>query len=200
MRLIQEARAAVMQKRRLTEVEVGALAVCVVVGVALFIYAAPGRSTAPAKPQSNKDVPSSRLQQLLCGAPAPPSDRSAAVAPSAPAEPKVETEQEKMARLAKAWDDAAAGKVPAEQIPYDTARQALATVGMDPAAEVTWMQAINDMRHTPKAREDLIEDLNEVGFADRKQLTTADLPMIENRIKLIEFLGPKATDQQNIRS
>ena len=47
-----------------------------------------------------------------------------------------------------------------------------------------------------KQRE-LIEDLNQDGFADPKNLTAADLPIIEKRISLIEEQAPDAMDQAN---
>ena len=44
---------------------------------------------------------------------------------------------------------------------------------------------------------DLIEDLNEEGFDDPKNLTAADLPMIVRRIQLIENLAPQSADEVN---
>ena len=43
----------------------------------------------------------------------------------------------------------------------------------------------------------MIEDLNQDGFADPKNLTTRDLPLIQNRIALIEQLAPEAMDEVN---
>ena len=39
-----------------------------------------------------------------------------------------------------------------------------------------------------------MEDLNEVGFADPKNLTADDLPMILNRLRLIDAILPNAND------
>ena len=46
-------------------------------------------------------------------------------------------------------------------------------------------------------RRELIEDLNQDGFADPKNLTANDLPLIQNRIALIEQIAPSALDQVN---
>jgi hypothetical protein len=86
--------------------------------------------------------------------------------------------------------------------PYTTisepeARQALKKVGADPDAERVWVQAINDPNLSMEARQNLIEDLNEEGFPDPKNLTAADLPLIESRIALIESPAPDAMDETN---
>jgi hypothetical protein len=70
-------------------------------------------------------------------------------------------------------------------------------VGADPLAEAVWHAAINDPNVTPHDRQDLIEDLNENGFSDPKHPTSDDLPLIVNRLALIEQLGPDAMDQVN---
>lgn len=82
-------------------------------------------------------------------------------------------------------------------VPLPTARSALALVGDDPAAEAVWVQAINDPNLPPSARKDLIEDLNEDGFPDLKNLSPDDLPLIQNRIELIETLANDAMDEVN---
>ena len=46
-------------------------------------------------------------------------------------------------------------------------------------------------------RQDLIEDLNEEGFPDPKNITPDDLPLILGRLELIEELGPDAMDEVN---
>src|SRR5262249_39102473 len=70
------------------------------------------------------------------------------------------------------------------------ARDALALVGLDGQAEQYWMDAIYDTNLPDKEREDLMEDLNEVGFADPKNLTADDLPLIISRLQLIEEITP----------
>lgn len=77
------------------------------------------------------------------------------------------------------------------------ARAALREVGSNPEAEALWIAAINDPNLSAHQRKDLIEDLNEEGFADPKHLTAADLPRIENRLALIEELAPESIDQTN---
>jgi hypothetical protein len=77
------------------------------------------------------------------------------------------------------------------------ARDALSLVGADPDAEAVWASAINDPMHSEHERKDLIEDLNEEGFADPKNLTPDDLPLIVNRLAIIEQLAPTAMDDVN---
>jgi hypothetical protein len=79
------------------------------------------------------------------------------------------------------------------------ARAALAYVGADPAAERVWVQAINDTANlTLTDRRELIEDLNQTGFADPRNLTQADLPLINNRLDLIDALYQDAADDTNV--
>lgn len=78
------------------------------------------------------------------------------------------------------------------------AREALAFVGGDPEAEAVWVDAINNPELPAKERQDLIEDLNEEGFADPKHLTPDDLPLILSRLELIERYAPAAMDEVNL--
>ena len=64
-------------------------------------------------------------------------------------------------------------------------------------AEAYWLDAINDPALSAQERQDLIEDLNEDGISDPKHPTLADLPLILNRLDLIEVLAPDAMDQVN---
>lgn len=77
------------------------------------------------------------------------------------------------------------------------AREALAWVGLSEEAEAYWQEAINDPSLSAQERQDLIEDLNEDGISDPKHPTVADLPVILNRLELIELLAPGAMDQVN---
>jgi hypothetical protein len=77
------------------------------------------------------------------------------------------------------------------------ARQALSWVGADPQAEQYWVQAINDPSLPPNERQDLIEDLNEEGFPDPRNLTLDDLPLILSRIEIIEEHALDAMDEVN---
>lgn len=82
-------------------------------------------------------------------------------------------------------------------ITKEVARSALRLVGADPEAEKVWHQAINDPSRPANERQDLIEDLNEEGFRDPRNLTADDLPLIMSRIELIEQFGPDAMDEVN---
>jgi hypothetical protein len=75
-------------------------------------------------------------------------------------------------------------------------REALALIGHDPAADEVWIEVINDPSVSANARSNLIEDLNEDGLQYRN-LTQADLPVIQYRIELIEDLRPYAMDKVN---
>jgi len=77
------------------------------------------------------------------------------------------------------------------------ARAALSYVGADPEAELYWYQAINDPSLGPQERQDLIEDLNEDGLSDPHNPTADDLPLILNRIQIIEEVVWDAMDEVN---
>ena len=82
-------------------------------------------------------------------------------------------------------------------IPLPLAREALASVGIDDLSEAIWELAINDPALAPEDRKNLIEDLNEDGFADSEHPAQAELPLIEARLALISRLAPEAMDQVN---
>lgn len=77
------------------------------------------------------------------------------------------------------------------------ARIALSFVGADPDAEAYWIDAINNPDLSAEERQNLIEDLNEDGLSDPENPTADDLPLIENRILLIEDIAPDAMDDVN---
>ena len=77
------------------------------------------------------------------------------------------------------------------------ARLALNFVGADAQANAFYQQTINDPILNRSHRKNLIEDLNQDGFADTRNLTPQDLPLIESRIRLIEQLAPAAMDDVN---
>jgi hypothetical protein len=89
------------------------------------------------------------------------------------------------------------GRKPKEEIKDPDARAALSLVGADPNAEQYWIAAINDSRLPAHERQDLIEDLNEDGLSDPKNPGLGDLPLIVNRLQLIEELAPNALDTVN---
>ena len=80
------------------------------------------------------------------------------------------------------------------------ARAALRDVGSDPLAEQVWILAINDPNLSEDSRRNLIEDLNEDGFADPQNVTAAELPLIVSRMALIEELLPDAMDPANFEA
>ena len=75
-----------------------------------------------------------------------------------------------------------------------TARAALSLVGADPAAEQYRTAAILDPSLPDQEREDLMEDLNEDGLSDPQHPGPQDLPLIVNRIRIIEEIAPYADD------
>jgi hypothetical protein len=77
------------------------------------------------------------------------------------------------------------------------ARLALNFVGADVLANEFYEKTINDPLLTKSHRKNLIEDLNQDGFPDTRNLTARDLALIENRIRLIEQLAPAAMDEVN---
>jgi hypothetical protein len=98
--------------------------------------------------------------------------------------------EEAVAVALRAWNDP---RVPANQR-EPLARVALNYVGNSPRAEEFYQVAITDPNLSPGARKNLVEDLNQDGFANPKQLGAADLPLIERRLALIEKLAPAAKD------
>jgi hypothetical protein len=76
------------------------------------------------------------------------------------------------------------------------ARLALSFAGADQQANEFYNRAINDPVMTPSHRKNLIEDLNEDGLNFRN-LTQQDLPLIKNRLILIDQLAPDAMDKVN---
>ena len=105
----------------------------------------------------------------------------------------VQTAQ-KVPQLKKAKSGGGGEKPPIQD---PDARAALGMVGMDPDAEAYWVSAINDPSLGPTERQDLIEDLNEDGLSDPKHPGPEDMPLIMNRLALIEDLAPYAMDQVN---
>jgi hypothetical protein len=77
------------------------------------------------------------------------------------------------------------------------ARLALHFAGATAEANTFYANAINDATLTRSHRKNLIEDLNETGFPNPKDLRPEDLPLIKNRISLIEQLAPAAMDEVN---
>jgi len=74
------------------------------------------------------------------------------------------------------------------------ARAALSLVGIDPDADEIWVDAINNPALNPKELEDLIEDLNEEGFEDPKNLRDDELELVWRRLVLVEEHFPLPDD------
>jgi hypothetical protein len=70
-------------------------------------------------------------------------------------------------------------------------------VGTDHDAELAWASAINDPTLPSEERKDLIEDLNQDGFADPAHVSLEELPLVLSRLALIEELAPDAMDDTN---
>jgi hypothetical protein len=82
---------------------------------------------------------------------------------------------------------------PKEPLHDPEAREALSLVGTDPEAEAYWLSAITDPSLPDQEREDLMEDLNEAGFADPKHPSADEIPLIQNRIALLGRSCPART-------
>ena len=80
------------------------------------------------------------------------------------------------------------------------ARKALSFVGNDPDATAYWASAINDPNLPSEERKDLIEDLNEDGLSDPKHPGAQDIPLIINRLQLIEDLAPNSMDSVDMQA
>jgi hypothetical protein len=81
-----------------------------------------------------------------------------------------------------------------EPVQDPTARVALTLVGTDPDAEQYWTAAIFDSSLPNHERENLMEDLNEDGLSDPQHPGPQDLPLIVNRIRIIEEIARYADD------
>jgi len=65
------------------------------------------------------------------------------------------------------------------------ARLALNFAGADDQADALYKMAIKDTNLTDKSRRELIEDLNQDGFDNLKNLSQRDLQLVQNRLALI---------------
>jgi len=75
------------------------------------------------------------------------------------------------------------------------ARVALHWVGADGQADEFYIRVINDMTLPGGIRKDIIEDLNYL--PDKRKPSPGDLPLIDNRIAIIEDQLPKTSDPVN---
>ncbi len=103
--------------------------------------------------------------------------------------------QQAVTIAATAWNDPRLTD-PAKKEPL--ARLALTYAGADAQANDLYLKAINDLKLPKDQRRNLIEDLNQDGLPRNRKLETSDLPLIENRIALIEENAAKASDPINL--
>ena len=127
--------------------------------------------------------------------PVPPEPEVRPAARTPPAQPAKEVVKPSVAALVAAQAAPAPGGKKEWLDPL--AREALGMVGLDPQAEVVWLLAINNPDLPPNERQDLIEDLNEEGFPDPRNITLNDLPLIVSRLEVIEAYAAGAMDEVN---
>ena len=135
-------------------------------------------------------IPPSPISELPPAAETPKNQSQPQIQPAQADVQPVATPEKKATQVAKAGK----GKEPIQD---PAARAALSFVGADPDAEAYWMGAINDPNLPAEERKDLIEDLNEDGLSNPKHPGPEDLPLILNRLQLIEELAPDAMDRVN---
>jgi hypothetical protein len=135
-------------------------------------------------------------EKVEAAPPAVPAEALAVAAPEKTSDVSVAQKKLPAAAAAKKQNSGSATK-PKDPIQDQDARTALSLVGADPAAEEYWAAAINDPNLSANERKDLIEDLNEDGLSDPKHPGPQDLPLIANRLRLIEELAPSAMDAVN---
>jgi len=151
------------------------------------------RAKAPSPPSLPASTPPVAVEPEPSTAPDSGSVTSGPLA-SDQAQLQADTPTPAKAKPAGAAKQAGKGKPPPQD---EMARVALSFVGADPEAEEYWIGAINDPKLSGHERQDLIEDLNEDGLSDPHHPSPQDLPLILNRLLLIEALAPQAMDQVN---
>jgi len=188
-------------------VAAGCLAAALVAGAVMIFYPPPpastARQTAPAeravllKADRGQEPPAAEpaMEPLREQRPAP----EVAVAPVVDVPPPPPPPKADVPPAAKPPPAAPPGmpRSPKPPLQNPEAREALSLVGYNLAAEAVWQQAINDPSLPAEERKDLIEDLNEDGFADPHNVTPDELPLILSRLELIEELMPQAMDTTN---
>ena len=170
---------------------------CVVAGV--IIVSHPAQSDIPAPvPKATRGAETARAAGTT--QPAAPAAGDATTAPPNPVPRSAPPPEPSKAAATTPGGVASAnqGGGPAKEPLQDPlAREVLAFVGADPIAEEYWFAAINDPNLPAQERQDLIEDLNEDGLSDPKHPAPGELPLILNRLALIERIAPTAPDQVN---
>jgi hypothetical protein len=109
-------------------------------------------------------------------------------------QPQSVVEQADLQMTVKTQKVAQAKKQKTKKVLQDPlARDALAMVGIDPAAEIYWFEAIHNPNLPASERQDLIDDLNEEGLPDPKHPALEDLPLLIVRIEILYQLIPTLT-------
>lgn len=101
--------------------------------------------------------------------------------------------EQTLAIAQQTWNDPRLGMPEKEPL----ARVALAYLGLNPQAEPLFKTAINDPAMPSEHRRNLIEDLNQDGFANLRSLTAKDVPLIQSRLRFIQQNAPNALDPVN---
>jgi hypothetical protein len=159
-----------------------------VLGIGFFIarrhHARPQMVSAPVKQQA------STVTQTAVSVESTPGTDFSHPEPQPTPQPKT-VAKARVQKSAPAHNNVKPGKEPLQD---PDARDALALVGADPGAEQYWLDAIFDSSLPDNERGDLMEDLNETGFADPKNLTSDDVPLIVSRLQIIDAVLPSADD------
>jgi hypothetical protein len=145
----------------------------------------------PAKPTSIAQRPVNAVQSVSV---APPVSETVPAEPVKESVPPTLKPKSSSPTPAQNTPSTSVANPPKEPLHDPVAREALAFVGMDPLAEQYWLDAIFDTSLPDTEREDLMEDLNETGFADLKNPTVDDLLLIMNRLQIIDAVLPDADD------
>jgi len=163
----------------------------------LFPHHTPEGGALLAKVETKRVNPSPPAPVVEAPAPAPVSNTEIAQDLSASSREAATPKVPAQAKAQKAPKQQAGGKQ-ADPPPKDEiARAALSYVGIDPEADEYWIGAINNPELSAEERSNLIEDLNEDGLSDPKHPGPEDLPVILNRMTLIEELADNAMDKAN---
>ena len=168
------------------------IVIACVVGVMILVQRQRAREAAAVLAAKSESTGQSRPPAPLV---ATLGEKSGGIAGSTPV-PEVKTETQTDTNIQPATEPNAAG-LATDPVTDPLARVALSMVGLDLDAELYWVASINDPTLPAAERQDLIEDLNEVGLADPKHPTPDDLPLILSRLELIEELWPWAMDGVN---
>lgn len=166
----------------------------------IFLVAAIAITIAGVMIGNHKVAPATELVRVVqpTTTPAIPESTPPPKIPAVASKPDIQTIQTKTVPTAKPQKIATQNPPPAssrtgkEPVQDPAARVALSFVGADPDADAYWMSAISNLNLPDQEREDLMEDLNEDGLSDPKHPGPKDLPLILNRLALIEEILPTA--------